>query len=341
MLQYLSYTPIKHKKVQNKMNPDSDPNNPNQFSPTPPIDPTPQPTSNPADTPISADPSQVENSQPILAVPTDPGSPSATTLPASPTLEANPTPQPDPVPQTAPSSQETPVPQATPQFNPVDTNAATPVNNFTNPATTVTPAANTPASTAAPKSNKTLLIVLGAVVAVVIIALIGVVIATVSNSGGDNNSNGNNNDSNGSGSLVNPNVGGTLTVGDVTLTYSDSWAKDDSSNPAIGVITSSSDAMVLSVFESSDSGYTLSEFTQKTIDSYIENGYTISIEPEIQNLNGYDWEYVRVKDSSDTIDLWFYVNKGSQYYVIARSTDSVFKTIPAETQAVLDSITIR
>lgn len=265
-------------------------------------------------------------------------------------------PQPNPTPAPQPNPQPT---TAQPMTEPISTQPMATQSMSTQPMATqptptqpmATPAANfNPAPATTPKSNKNLFIIIGAVIVVALIAVIAIIMInsgkSESNSGNQTQTGGTNQDNkdqttNGSGNMVNPNVGGTLTVGKVSLTYSDSWTEDENSITDTKTIYNASGdtCFILNMVESSKH-YTLDEFAQTMADAYTAEGYTTSEELKAEQLGNTTWQHTRMRNSETVNDFWFYIN-GDQYYTLTRATTATFAILTQEDHAILDSLTIK
>lgn len=132
-------------------------------------------------------------------------------------------------------------------------------------------AASHPTSSAR-KTNRNLLIIIGCSVAVIIIAIIVAIVLLNSDKPNQDNTN-KDESNNGSSSMVNPSVGGTMSVGKVSLTYSESWTSEKSSDRNTSTICRTTDdpCYVLAMIES-EKEYTLDKYAEAMIDVYEEEG---------------------------------------------------------------------
>ena len=196
-----------------------------------------------------------------------------------------------------------------------------------------------PASSAR-KTNRNLLIIIGCSVAVIIIAIIVAIVLLNSDKSDQDNTN-KDESNNGSSSMVNPNVGGTMSVGKVSLTYSESWTSEKSSDRNTSTICRTTDdpCYVLAMIES-EKEYTLDEYAEAMVEVYEEEGYKVKEKISTQKLNKTDWKHVRMADDEATADFWFYIN-GDQYYILSRATAAKLTVLDQEDHAILDSLTVK
>lgn len=195
-------------------------------------------------------------------------------------------------------------------------------------------------TSSARKTNRNLLIIIGCSVAVIIIAIIVAIVLLNSDKSNQDNTN-KDESNNGSSSMVNPNVGGTMSVGKVSLTYSESWTSEKSSDRNTSTICRTTDdpCYVLAMIES-EKEYTLDEYAEAMIDVYEEEGYKTKEKLSTQKLNKTDWKHVRMADDEATADFWFYIN-GDQYYILTRATAAKLTVLDQEDHAILDSLTVK
>ncbi len=277
---------------------------------------------------------------------TNPNQPSGNQpVPPAPTGAAGPEPNPQSTPQpTQPTPQATAQPAAQAATQP--TQPAQPAMQPINPTTP-----------SAPKSNKNLFIIIGAAVIVVLIIAIVAIVAITGNKSNDQGNSGNQNqgssnedkpgnDSNDNkdddnSQFVSPNVGGTLTVGRASITYSDRWEEEPSTDKDTKTIYADNDeeAFILALIES-DKGLTLDEYAEGMVDVYESEGLELREKLSSQTINGIDWQHARMRDDEAVYDFWFYA-QGEQYYMLTLANTGTFTIISYEAQAIIDSLTIK
>lgn len=308
---------------------------------------------------MNPDNNQNPGAQPVTPSPMGAG-PNPTSAP-----QTSPTPAPQPNPTVTPQANPAPAPQPSPEPTATQPVITTPATN-PNPASTNNPTLaqpatnmNNPASTpaTAPKSNKNLFIIIGGIVVVILIIVIIAIMMLNSNNSGNSDNKGDQpqtggtsqdkNDDNkdqatgDSGNLVNPNVGGTMTVGKVSLTYSENWTEDENNVTDTKTIynTAGDTCFILTMIES-DRDYTLDEYAKAMVDAYTTEGYTTSEELKAEELGDTTWQHARMRDNETVNDFWFYIN-GNEYYTLTRATTATFAILTQEDEAVLNSITIK
>lgn len=214
----------------------------------------------------------------------------------------------------------------------------------TQPAATDTATAQ-PATGA--KANKNLWMMIAAIASVVVIVIVVVLFIVLG--GKDKDNNGDNSGNGGDSSQVDSDkdqgssdnkLDKTLAVTGLTMKYGSGWKVDKTDDDENGIYKGNDYYILLNHVDGAGKKFTTKEYAEAFLSAFEDNdAYDIREKPSATKVNGLEWQKAVVYTEGVWMTLWFYAD-GTEYY-LATFGNMESSKIPAEVQAMIDTLTVK